>query len=171
MEGNSAMAKHYIDARMEPIEVMQATMPPLMFQGFLLGNVIKYSLREKDPKADKLKVKQYDLWLYMARNNNKPIKPLRDVCPDHSFGLMYCLPAREQYEKYLNIMDYEAEVETAASFVEYNKQDAVVECNTRRIMEQTMPAEDAPVAKTPKPAEYRPHLKPNPAPGSSKWTE
>lgn len=115
MEGNSAMAKHYIDARMEPIEVMQATMPPLMFQGFLLGNVIKYSLREKDPKADKLKVKQYDLWLYMARNN-RPIKPLRDVCPDHSFGLMYCLPAREQDEKYLNIMDYEVEVENAAAF-------------------------------------------------------
>lgn len=111
-EGNSAMAKHYIDARMEPIEVMQAVMPPLMFQGFLLGNTIKYSLRVKNPIADRLKAKQYDYWLHLARRG-VTIKPLVHVCPDHNFGLMYLLPEDEQRELLMRIDDYRAEVECA----------------------------------------------------------
>lgn len=111
-EGNSAQAKHYIDARMEPIEVMQALMPPLMFQGFLLGNLMKYSLRVKNPAADPMKAKQYDYWLYLARTGVR-IKPLTHVCPDHPYGLMYLLPQKEQEERYLMIDDYRAEVECA----------------------------------------------------------
>lgn len=111
-EGNSAQAKHYIDAKMEPIEVMQALMTPLMFQGFLLGNLMKYSLRVKNPAADPAKAKQYDYWLYLARTGVK-IEPLTHVCPDHPYGLMYLLPKDEQDELYLRIDDYRAEVERA----------------------------------------------------------
>lgn len=111
-EGNSAQAQHYIGARMEPIEVMQALMPPLMFQGFLLGNTIKYSMRVKNPESDPVKAKQYDVWLYLARRG-VTIKPLVHVCPDHPYGLMYQLPVTEQEELYTRICDYQAEVECA----------------------------------------------------------
>lgn len=135
-EGNSAQAQHYIGARMEPIEVMQALMPPLMFQGFLLGNTIKYSMRVKNPESDPVKAKQYDVWLYLARRG-VTIKPLVHVCPDHPYGLMYQLPVTEQEELYTRICDYQAEVECAERCK--NSASKAVACAERSKKSQKVP--------------------------------
>lgn len=61
--------KHYRDAVVEPILVMQALFSRDEFIGFLKGNILKYRLRmghkgtEEDMKADYDKLCVYEMWL------------------------------------------------------------------------------------------------------------
>lgn len=65
--------KHYRDAVVEPILVMQALFSHDEFIGFLKGNILKYRLRaghkggEKEMKADLDKIHVYEEWLERAK--------------------------------------------------------------------------------------------------------
>lgn len=52
---------HYKDMPMQPWHVMEAVLSPEEFQGFLKGNIIKYSLRagRKDGTDDAGKARHY----------------------------------------------------------------------------------------------------------------
>jgi len=74
----SGLAKdqsHYnATGEFQPIEVMQAFMTPEQFEGFLRGNVIKYSCRagrKDDQKKEVDKVIQYATWWRQAMNGER----------------------------------------------------------------------------------------------------
>lgn len=61
---------HY-DGDVQPIELMQMILTPEQFIGFLMGNIIKYSMRcgKKDaPEKELTKIRRYKAWLDQARN-------------------------------------------------------------------------------------------------------
>ncbi len=65
----------YFDAHyggdVQPIELMQMILTPEQFIGFLMGNIIKYSMRcgKKDaPEKELTKIRRYKAWLDQARN-------------------------------------------------------------------------------------------------------
>jgi hypothetical protein len=63
--GTTEEAKHYMTSK-QPIEVMQELMTPEQFQGFLWGNVIKYSMRlnrKGKNREDAGKCWQYAKWM------------------------------------------------------------------------------------------------------------
>lgn len=67
--GTTEEAKHYQTGKQQPIEIMQQVLNPEQFAGFLLGNVIKYSLRMNHKgryREDAGKCKQYVEWLVDA---------------------------------------------------------------------------------------------------------
>ena len=64
--GASDKQQHYINAAMQPIELMQRLFSKEQFEGFLLGNILKYSLRA--------------YWLGLAKMG-KMIEPTKDVVP------------------------------------------------------------------------------------------
>ena len=69
-KGSAASSEHYMKQEIQSIEVMQMVMSYEKFLGFLEGNIIKYSMRcglKDDPKQEKTKIKQYKMWLDMAR--------------------------------------------------------------------------------------------------------
>lgn len=73
-EGAAKAQKHYQQAEIEPIEIMQMYLSPEEFRGFLLGNVIKYTLRAKFkglPLVDLEKARQYAAWLQHALEGKK----------------------------------------------------------------------------------------------------
>lgn len=81
--GASDKQEHYIKSSMQPIEVMQKLMSKEQFEGFLIGNIIKYSMRMNHKgalEADTTKRDQYYFWLQLARKG-KTIEPLKDVVP------------------------------------------------------------------------------------------
>lgn len=60
--------KHYIEAVVEPIEVMRKLFTPDEYIGFLKGNILKYRLRLGKKKgasieSDLAKIRQYEEWL------------------------------------------------------------------------------------------------------------
>ena len=64
--GTTEDAKHYMAGKQQPIEIMQEKMTNDQFIGFLLGNVIKYSLRinhKENDREDAGKCNQYSQWL------------------------------------------------------------------------------------------------------------
>ena len=64
--GTTEDAKHYMTGKQQPIEIMQEKMTNDQFIGFLLGNVIKYSLRinhKENDREDAGKCNQYSQWL------------------------------------------------------------------------------------------------------------
>lgn len=70
LKGSAADSEHYKKQEIQSIEVMQMVMSYEKFLGFLEGNIIKYSMRcglKDDPKQEKTKIKQYKMWLDMAR--------------------------------------------------------------------------------------------------------
>ena len=80
LEGSAKTSSHYQVGTKQPIEIMQEVMTPEEFQGFLRGNVIKYSLRlgHKDAAVkEAAKIEQYAKWLRMALEGNT-IKPMED---------------------------------------------------------------------------------------------
>ena len=82
--GTSAGQNHYKSSAMQPIQVMQRIMTVEQFKGFLIGNVIKYSMRAGHKDAvykDYNKARQYMWWLHLV-NQGRTIDPLRDVVPD-----------------------------------------------------------------------------------------
>ena len=68
--GSTEDAKHYMAVgNQQPIEIMQSTMNPEQFIGFLMGNVIKYALRMNHKnkfREDAGKCNQYSKWLCQA---------------------------------------------------------------------------------------------------------
>ena len=69
--------KHYRNAVVEPILVMQALFSRDEFIGFLKGNILKYRLRmghkgtEEDMKADYDKICVYEMWLDTIKNGER----------------------------------------------------------------------------------------------------
>ena len=66
MEHNDVRQQHHYTAQaVQPIEYMEITMTPEQYEGYLLGNVIKYisRYRHKNGLEDLLKGKVYIAWL------------------------------------------------------------------------------------------------------------
>ena len=81
--GASDKQQHYINAAMQPIELMQRLFSKEQFEGFLLGNILKYSLRSQykgQEQSDITKRNTYAYWLQLARKG-KLIEPTKDVVP------------------------------------------------------------------------------------------
>lgn len=60
-QGDHIRPAHYRTGGIEPIDYMKAKMTPEMFEGFLVGNVIKYvsRYRQKDGLKDLEKAQYY----------------------------------------------------------------------------------------------------------------
>lgn len=74
VDGTAKAQAHYKGATLEPIEIMQEYLSQEAFQGFLYGNIIKYSLRYQrkgTPKQDLNKCSQYLKWLRQAMDGEK----------------------------------------------------------------------------------------------------
>lgn len=81
--GTSDQQNHYKNAARQPIEFMQELMTPEAFDGFLLGNILKYRLRagyKDDAEKDIEKAAQYAYWRELAQKGVM-IDPERDVVP------------------------------------------------------------------------------------------
>lgn len=81
--GTSDQQNHYKNAARQPIEFMQELMTPEAFDGFLLGNILKYRLRagfKDDANKDIEKAAQYAYWRELAQKGVM-IDPERDVVP------------------------------------------------------------------------------------------
>ena len=69
--------KHYRDAVVEPILVMQSLFSHDEFIGFLKGNILKYRLRaghkggEEEMKSDLDKIHVYEEWLERAKKGER----------------------------------------------------------------------------------------------------
>ena len=84
MSGTSKDATHYMEGAMQAIQVCQAIMTHEQFEGFLMGNIIKYRMRAKYKgkyEEDMRKSNQYAYWLELLRKG-KVINPLEDTLPD-----------------------------------------------------------------------------------------
>ena len=82
-DGMSDRQNHYKNAARQPIEFMQELMTPEAFDGFLLGNILKYRLRagfKDDANKDIEKAAQYAYWRELAQKGVM-IDPERDVVP------------------------------------------------------------------------------------------
>mgnify|MGYP001003945849 CR=1 FL=1 len=81
--GTADQQNHYKNAARQPIEFMQELMTPEAFDGFLLGNILKYRLRagfKDDANKDIEKAAQYAYWRELAQKGVM-IDPERDVVP------------------------------------------------------------------------------------------
>ena len=84
MSGTSKDATHYQESASQPLQVCQALMTAEQFEGFLMGNIIKYRMRAKYKgkyEEDMRKSNQYAYWLELSRKG-KVINPLEDTLPD-----------------------------------------------------------------------------------------
>ena len=64
----AAFDNHY-QGDVQPIQLMQAQMTQEAFEGFLRGNIIKYTSRlgkKDDPIKETAKILQYALWLHQS---------------------------------------------------------------------------------------------------------
>lgn len=89
--GTANVQEHYKKAAMQPLEVMQTLLSPEQFEGFLLGNVIKYRMRAQfkgQEASDHEKALQYAYWYSLVKGNCLyKINPVDDVPPaDWTFG-------------------------------------------------------------------------------------
>lgn len=76
--GTALGAKHYQQARIQPIQILQMYLPPEQFIGYLRGCVIKYKLRagaKGDTMGDAEKAEQYAQW-YAQALNGETIDPM-----------------------------------------------------------------------------------------------
>jgi hypothetical protein len=74
VEGSAQSSKHYQVGDKQPIEILQDYLTPEEFQGFLKGNVLKYTLRfgrKDDVAKESAKIEQYSKWLAVAVNGGK----------------------------------------------------------------------------------------------------
>ena len=65
---------HYDAGGIKSLDVIRAKLTPEQYKGFLLGNVIKYSLRlnhKGQAQADAEKLSEYAYWLTMLENQNE----------------------------------------------------------------------------------------------------
>lgn len=89
--GMANVQEHYKKAAMQPIEVMQTLLSPEQFEGFLLGNIIKYRMRAQfkgQEVSDHEKALQYAYWYSLVKGNCLyRINPVDDVpSADWTFG-------------------------------------------------------------------------------------
>ena len=55
---------HYSKSSIQPIDIMRANFTDEQYEGFLIGNIIKYALRKKGQDiTDSQKIQQYAKWL------------------------------------------------------------------------------------------------------------
>lgn len=84
--GTADAQEHYKESAMQPIEVMQTLLSPEQFKGFLIGNVIKYSMRAEhkgQTVSDYGKARQYAWWYHLVKaDGDYRIKPVDDVPPE-----------------------------------------------------------------------------------------
>ena len=82
---NDAIKPDYYErSAMQPLEVMQRIMTAEQFEGFLLGNCIKYRMRCENKgqrDSDMYKARQYAYWLEMTKEG-RIINPSEDRVPD-----------------------------------------------------------------------------------------
>lgn len=72
--GTAPSQNHYTQHAVQPIEIMQMYLSKEEFEGFLKGNVIKYSLRANykgQKQKDVDKAYQYAKWLGQAQRGEK----------------------------------------------------------------------------------------------------
>lgn len=77
---SSSKDEHYEKSAMQPLQVMQVLMSKEQFLGFLLGNVIKYTMRadyKGQKESDKRKAKTYYYWYTLALDG-AIIDPVKD---------------------------------------------------------------------------------------------
>ena len=82
--GNTIRPGYYERSAMQPHEVMQRIMTAEQFEGFLLGNCIKYRMRCENKgqrDSDMYKARQYAYWLELA-DMGQTINPTEDKVPD-----------------------------------------------------------------------------------------
>ena len=83
--GTSENATHYQQSSKQPIEFCQSIMTPSQFEGFLIGNVIKYRMRAEYKgkyEEDMQKANQYAYWLELAKKG-AIINPTTDTLPEN----------------------------------------------------------------------------------------
>lgn len=76
MSGYAKDAEHYKILSLQPIQIMRKLFSKEMFYGFLLGNIVKYTLRcgyKDDPEKEIEKVLQYSKW-YLNAVNEEPLE-------------------------------------------------------------------------------------------------
>lgn len=82
---------YYERSAMQPLEVMQRIMTAEQFEGFLLGNCIKYRMRCENKgqrDSDMYKARQYAYWLEMTKEG-RIINPSEDKVPfDYEFRVV-----------------------------------------------------------------------------------
>ena len=81
--GTAENATHYQQSSKQPIEFMQEVMTPSQFEGFLIGNIIKYRMRAKYKgkyEEDIRKANQYNYWLDLFKQG-VIINPTKDTLP------------------------------------------------------------------------------------------
>lgn len=82
---------YYERSAMQPLEVMQRIMSAEQFEGFLLGNCIKYRMRCENKgqrDSDMHKARQYAYWLEMTKEG-RIINPSKDKVPfDYEFRVV-----------------------------------------------------------------------------------
>lgn len=74
LTGTAPSQNHYTQHAVQPIEIMQMYLSKEEFEGFLKGNVIKYSLRANykgQKQKDVDKAYQYAKWLGQAQRGEK----------------------------------------------------------------------------------------------------
>ncbi len=74
---------HYSKLGLEPIDIMRANMTKDEFQGFLMGNIIKYSHRQKGtPLKDIRKLQVYTRWLELELDHTQidELKAIHTLC-------------------------------------------------------------------------------------------
>lgn len=82
--GTAKEAIHYQNSAVQPIEFCQAVMSKEQFDGFLLGNIIKYRMRAEYKgkyEEDMQKANQYAYWRELFKQGKK-IKPVEDSVGD-----------------------------------------------------------------------------------------
>lgn len=83
--GTAKEATHYQNSAVQPIEFMQEVMTPSQFEGFLIGNIIKYRMRAKYKgkyEEDIRKANQYNYWLDLFKQG-AIINPTKDTLPEN----------------------------------------------------------------------------------------
>ena len=55
--------EHYTSLEIEPIEIIKKDLSNEQYIGYLKGNIIKYTLRNKEPLKDASKCRKYAEWL------------------------------------------------------------------------------------------------------------
>lgn len=54
--------EHYASLEIEPIEIIKKDLSNEQYIGYLKGNIIKYTLRNKEPLKDASKCRKYAEW-------------------------------------------------------------------------------------------------------------
>lgn len=65
--------KHYTSLEIEPIEIIKKDLSNEQYIGYLKGNIIKYTLRNKEPLKDASKCRKYAEWVEEAMEKQSRI--------------------------------------------------------------------------------------------------